>query len=91
MAGSASRARPTSTSGPDVPSSEPHGPVCTVTFCPICAAVTAGQSIRPEAVDHLLAAGREFLLAISVILGTRAEGAAGREPGSASLTRIDIE
>jgi hypothetical protein len=72
---------------------EPHGAdghVCTVTFCPICLAVTAGQAVRPEAVEHLLAAGREFMLALSSILGARAE-----EPGSerptATLTRIDIE
>jgi hypothetical protein len=35
-------------------------------------------------------AGREFLLAMSAILGARAEGTDGKDP-SATLTRIDIE
>ena len=68
-----------------------HGDhVCTVGFCPICLAVTAVQPLRPEAVEHLVNAGREFLLAMSAILGARAEGQAGKET-SPTLTRIDIE
>jgi hypothetical protein len=70
--------------------SPPDGHVCTVTFCPICLAVTAGQTVRPDAVEHLLAAGREFMLALSSILGARGEGT-GREQPTATLTRIDIE
>jgi hypothetical protein len=64
--------------------------LCTVGFCPICLAVTAVQPLRPEAVEHLVNAGREFLLAMSAILGARAEGTDGKDP-SATLTRIDIE
>ena len=64
--------------------------VCTVGFCPICLAVTAVQPLRPEAVEHLVSAGREFLLAMSAILGARAEGSGGRGTSS-TLTRIDIE
>ena len=34
------------------------GQVCTVGFCPICLAVTAVQPLKPEAIEHLLNAGR---------------------------------
>ena len=64
--------------------------VCTVGFCPICLAVTAVQPLRPEAVEHLLNAGREFLLAMTAVLGARADEAGGTE-AAPTLTRIDIE
>ena len=73
--------------------SEPHAPgdrVCTVGFCPICLAVTAVQPLKPEAVEHLLNAGREFLLAMTAVLGARADEAGGKEKAP-TLTRIDIE
>ena len=69
---------------------ETEGHVCTVTFCPICLAVTAGQTVRPDAVEHLLTAGREFMLALSSIIGARAEEN-GRDGPKSTLTRIDIE
>lgn len=74
----------------DIPPPEAERHICTVTFCPICAAVTAGHAVRPDAVEHLLAAGREFLLALSSIVGARA-GQPANEGSTASLTRIDIE
>ena len=67
-----------------------HGAVCTVGFCPICLTVTAVQPLRPDTVEHLLNAGREFLLAMSAILGARADETGGKETGP-KLTRIDIE
>jgi hypothetical protein len=73
--------------------SEPHpgdGQVCTVGFCPICLAVTAVQPLRPEAIEHLLNAGREFLLAMTAVLGARADQTRGKEKAP-TLTRIDIE
>lgn len=75
-------------SGPD----EAQQHVCTVSFCPICLAVTSVQPLRPEAVEHLLTAGRELLLAFGSILGARAEDVdrAARERGT-TLTRIDIQ
>jgi hypothetical protein len=76
------------TAEPGPPDAEGH--VCTVTFCPICLAVTAGHSVRPDAVEHLLAAGREVMLALSSILGARGEET-GRDGPKATLTRIDIE
>ena len=76
------------------PSTQPEGQepahVCTVGFCPICLAVTAVQPMRPEAVEHLINAGREFLLAMSSILGSRA-AETGETDAGPELTRIDIE
>ncbi len=67
-----------------------HGPTCTVGFCPICAAVTAVQPIRPEAVEHLVSAAREFLLAAKSLLDTRVEQAGGTAEAGQRLERIDI-
>ena len=64
--------------------------VCTVGFCPICLAVTAVQPLKPEAVEHLLNAGREFLLAMTAVLGARADESGAKEKAP-TLTRIDIE
>jgi hypothetical protein len=66
------------------------GHVCTVGFCPICLAVTTVQPLRPEAVEHLLNAAREFLLAMSAVLSARADDTGGKE-SAPTLTRIDIE
>jgi hypothetical protein len=97
MAEAAKRSRPpkTETPGAEPRASEPgahagDGQVCTVGFCPICLAVTAVQPLKPEAVEHLLNAGREFLLAMTAVLGARADEAGGKEKAP-TLTRIDIE
>jgi hypothetical protein len=84
------RARATAPPPTDGSGSQQGEHVCTVGFCPICLAVTAVQPLRPEAVEHLVNAGKEFLLAMSAILGARAEGSDGKET-SPTLTRIDIE
>lgn len=84
-----SRARATTTP-PEPEAHPPGGQVCTVGFCPICLAVTAVQPLKPEAVEHLLNAGREFLLAMTAVLGARAEETGGKEKAP-TLTRIDIE
>lgn len=90
MAEAAKRSRPRATepTGPETPAHE--GQVCTVGFCPICLAVTAVQPLKPEAIEHLLNAGREFLLAMSAVLGARADETGGKEE-KPTLTRIDIE
>lgn len=49
-------------------------PLCSVPFCPFCMAVTTVGEARPEFVDHLLAAGREFLLALRAVIDARLEG-----------------
>jgi hypothetical protein len=48
------------------------------------------QPLKPEAIEHLVNAGREFLLAMTAILGARAEETRREDP-AATLTRIDIE
>jgi hypothetical protein len=46
-------------------------PQCSVGFCPICLAVTTASDLRPEFVEHLMAAGREFLLALRSVIDAR--------------------
>ena len=46
-------------------------------FCPLCQAMAALRSARPEAVEHLLKAGAELLLAARSLL----EGGGEAEPG----------
>lgn len=66
-----------------------HGaPTCTIGFCPICLAVTAMQPIRPDVLEHLLNAGREFLLAARSVLDARADAVAPED--RATLEKIDI-
>jgi hypothetical protein len=90
MAEAAKRRRTRETT-PPAPESHPEGgQVCTVGFCPICLAVTAVQPLKPEAVEHLLNAGRELLLAMTAVIGARADETGGKEKAP-TLTRIDIE
>jgi hypothetical protein len=60
-------------------------------FCPLCQAMAALRSARPEAVEHLLKAGAELLLAARALLegdGEAAPGAgAGAEDGRAPRRR----
>ncbi len=67
----------------------PHGVVCTVGMCPICALVTALGDARPELTEHLLLAGRELLLAIRSLIDARLQ-ADEPSPGG-GLERIPIE
>ena len=90
MAEASKRRRAHAPADPAPPSHAPGEQVCTVGFCPICLAVTAVQPLNPEAVEHLLNAGREFLLAMTAVLGARADEAGGSE-AAPTLTRIDIE
>jgi hypothetical protein len=71
------------------PPAEAEGPppLCSVGFCPICMAVTTAAEIRPEFVEHLMAAGREFLLALRAVIDARLEGI---EP-PVKLERLTIE
>ncbi|MEX2203686.1 MAG: hypothetical protein WD965_06315 [Actinomycetota bacterium] len=65
-------------------------PICTVAFCPICMAVTAAQTAAPEAVEHLLNAAREFLLAARAVVDARADDLAGQQDGKKNFERIEI-
>jgi hypothetical protein len=51
--------------------SEPSGPICQVAMCPICTTVMLLGDIQPELMGHLLAAGREMLLAMRTIIDLR--------------------
>jgi hypothetical protein len=48
-------------------------PPCPVALCPVCMTVTALGEIRPELIEHLLAAGREVLLAMRTVIDARLE------------------
>jgi hypothetical protein len=86
------------TTGPSPPASDPADrgvPTCTVGFCPICLAVTAMQPLRPDVIEHLLVAGREFLLAARAVIDARSEQFDGdreevRRGKAGRLEKIDI-
>ena len=61
--------------------------VCPVGFCPVGMFLTVAGNARPEAVDHLVAAGREFVLALSAVLNARVDDL-GR---TSQLEKIDLE
>lgn len=61
--------------------------VCPVGFCPIGMVLTVAGHARPEAVEHLVAAGREFMLALSSVMSARAEDLSRQSP----IEKIDIE
>ena len=68
-------------------------PVCTVAFCPICLAVTAGQGAAPDVFEHLLAAAREFFLAARAVIDVRGDHVSGvdaSQNGSKDFERIEI-
>jgi len=68
-------------------------PICTVAFCPICMAVTAGQGAAPDVFEHLLAAAREFFLAARAVIDVRGDhvsGADASQNGSKDFERIEI-
>jgi hypothetical protein len=60
---------------------------CPVGFCPIGAFLTVSGTARPEAVEHLIAAGREFVLALSAVVNARAYDV-GR---TSQLEKIELE
>lgn len=64
-------------------------PICTVAFCPFCLAVTTAGQMRPDVMQHLLEAGREFFLAAKAMIDARADDLTEkRDP--AEVERIDI-
>jgi hypothetical protein len=62
------------------------GPLCEVGFCPVSLFLTATGKAQPEVVEHLIAAGREFVLAVQAVVNARAEGVARTSP----LEHIEI-
>jgi hypothetical protein len=69
--------------------SEPPGAdrACPVGFCPVGMFLTAAGTARPDAVDHLIAAGREFMLAMSAVMNARVDDLGRTSP----LEKIDLE
>ena len=81
------------TDGAKPPECKQQQPVCTVAFCPICLAVTAGQGAAPDVVEHLLAAAREFFLAARAVIDVRGDHLSGADHspnGSKDFERIEI-
>lgn len=50
-------------------------------LCPFCAGLAAVREARPEAVEHLVKAGAELLLAVRALLDRVAEPAGPPAPG----------
>ena len=63
--------------------------VCNVAFCPIGLALSAVQPMKPDVIEHLLLAGREFFLAAKAVMDARADDLSG-DGGSSALEKIDI-
>ncbi|MCA1726960.1 MAG: hypothetical protein LC722_04730 [Actinobacteria bacterium] len=88
----ADRPRKTEVPPPDAAEEEPtatprHDPaICGVAFCPVSMLLTATGTVSPEVVEHLLAAGRELLLAAQVVINARAESMGRTSP----LEHIEI-
>ncbi len=61
--------------------------VCPVAFCPIGFALSTANRASPEAVDHLMLAARELLLAVKAVVDTRATDIDG---GPTRLEKIEI-
>jgi hypothetical protein len=61
--------------------------VCPVGFCPVGMFLTVTGNARPEAVDHLVAAGREFVMALAAVMNARADDL-GRP---SQLEKIEVE
>jgi hypothetical protein len=53
-------------------------------------AVTTAQTVAPDAVEHLLNAAREFLLAARAVVDARADDLARQRNGKKNLERIEI-
>ena len=65
------------------------GHVCNVAFRPIGLALTAVQPLKPDVVEHLLLAGREFFLAAKALMDVRADDLS-KDGGSPTFEKIDI-
>jgi len=65
--------------------------VCPVAWCPICMAVTAATPLRPDVIEHLLAAGTELLMAFRALIDVRADQLAGEAPGTDRTEKVRLE
>jgi hypothetical protein len=61
------------------------------TACPLCAGLAALRQAAPGAVEHLLKAGAELLLAARALLeGPASDGSREPGPAEAPMRRIDV-
>ena len=74
--------------GGKAPDDQHRAAACPVALCPVCAAVQLLQPLNPAVVEHLLNAGREFLLAAKAALAVL--GADTKDEGDGPLEKIDI-
>jgi hypothetical protein len=65
------------------------GHVCDVAFCPIGLALSAVQPMKPDVIEHLLVAGREFFLAAKAVIDARADDLS-KDGGPSTFEKIDI-
>jgi hypothetical protein len=69
----------------------PGGPAIEGGACPLCAGLAALRQARPEAVEHLVRAGTELLLAVRALLeAPPADRPAPRPAADPRLRRIDV-
>jgi hypothetical protein len=68
---------------------QPAGPAAECVACPLCAGLAALRQARPEAVEHLVKAGTELLLAARALLEGPADGREPR-PAGTRMRRIDV-
>ena len=74
---------------PEAPRASAAQHVCNVAFCPIGLAISTVQPLRPDAVEHLLVAGRELFLAMRTIVDARADQFDPQD-SSSTFEKIDI-
>jgi hypothetical protein len=65
------------------------GHVCDVAFCPIGLALSAVQPMKPDVIEHLLVAGREFFLAVKAVIDARADDLS-KDGRPSTFEKIDI-
>lgn len=80
---------PTGAPKPEPEAKSDAGHVCNVALCPIGLALTAVQPLKPDVVEHLLLAGREFFLAAKALMDVRADDLK-EEGGPTTFEKIDI-
>jgi hypothetical protein len=70
---------------------QPARPGAECAACPLCAGLAALRQAAPEAVEHLLKAGAELMLAARVLLeGPASDGHRQPRPAGGRMRRIDV-
>jgi hypothetical protein len=70
---------------------QPGRPAAECAACPLCAGLAALRQAAPEAVEHLLKAGAELVLAARALLdGAASDGRREPRPAGDRMRRIDV-